>query len=105
MCRLRGKSPQQGAYFTRSPELNQESSLLGSVCCLLGALPRAGATVGRQALISLSRGELLCRAFEVYRELVAEPRVSFEHFMFLVSALAQGDELTLDWPTAKSAEH
>ena len=105
VSRPRGKSPQQSAFFTRSPQLKEESSLLGSVCCLLGALPRAGATVDRQTLISLARGELLCQAFEVCRELVAEPRISFEHFMFLVSALAQGDELTLDWPTAKSAEH
>jgi hypothetical protein len=95
VSRPRGKSPQQAALFTRSPELKAESSLLASLCSLLGALPRTGAPVSRQALASLSRGELLCQAFEVYRDLVADPRISFENLVFLVRALAEGDELTL----------
>jgi hypothetical protein len=95
VSRPRGKSPQQAALFTRSPELKEESSLLASLCSLLGALPRAGAPVTRQALANLSRGELLCQAFEVYRDLVADPRISFENLVFLVRALAEGHELTL----------
>ena len=93
--RPRGKSPQQAAFFTRSPQLQEESSLLASLCCLLGLLPRAGAPVSRQALVNLSRGELLCQAFEVYRELVPDPRISFEHLVFLVSALARSEELAI----------
>jgi hypothetical protein len=95
VSRPRGKSPQQIAFFTRSPELQEESSLLASLCSLLGVLPRAGAQINRQALANLSRGELLCQAFEVYRELVADPRISFEHLVFLVAALAGGEELRL----------
>jgi hypothetical protein len=95
VSRPRGKSPQQCAFFTRSPQHKEESSLLASVCSLLGALPRAGAPVSRQALANLSRGELLCQAFEVYHDLVADPHISFEHLVFLVSALAAGEELTL----------
>ena len=95
VSRPRGKSPQLAAFFTRSPRLQEESSLLASVCCLLGVLPRAGAAANRQALVNLSRGELLCQAFEVYRDLVPDPRISFEHLVFLVSALASGEELTL----------
>jgi hypothetical protein len=93
--RPRGKSPQQSAFFTRSPALNNESSLLASLCCLLDVLPRTGAPVSPQALANISRGEKLCQAFEVYRELVQDPRVSFEHFVYLVSALAAGQELML----------
>lgn len=95
VSRPRGKSPQQCAFFTRSPKLQEESSFLASLCSLLGALPRAGAAVSRQALANLSRGELLCQAFEVYHDLVADPHISFEHLVFLVSALAEGEELTL----------
>jgi Flagellar transcriptional activator (FlhC) len=95
VCRPRGKSPQQSAYFTRSPRLKEESSLLASLCCSLGALPRAGAPLSRQALISIARGEMLCQAFEVYQEVVSDPRISFEHLVFLVSALADGEELIL----------
>src|ERR1700743_3113902 len=58
VSRPRGKSPQQAALFTRSPKLKEESSLLASLCSLLGALPRAGAPAGRQALVTLSRGQI-----------------------------------------------
>jgi hypothetical protein len=95
VSRPRGKSPQQCAFFTRSPQHKEESSLLASLCSLLGALPRTGTRVNRQALATLSRGELLCQAFEIYRDLVADPHISFEHLVFLVSALAEGEELTL----------
>jgi hypothetical protein len=33
VSRPRGKSPQQSAYFTRSPKLKEESSLLAGLCC------------------------------------------------------------------------
>jgi Flagellar transcriptional activator (FlhC) len=95
VSRPRGKSPQQCAFFTRSPQHKEESSLLASVCSLLGALPRTGTLVNRQALANLSRGEMLCQAFEIYHDLVAEPHISFEHLVFLVSALATGEELAL----------
>jgi hypothetical protein len=94
VSRPRGKSPQQCTFFTRTPQHKEESSLLASVCSLLGALPRSGTPVSRQALANLSRGELLCQAFEVYHDLVANPHISFEHLVFLVRALAEGEELT-----------
>jgi hypothetical protein len=74
---LRGKSPQQCSYFTRSAELKQESSLLASLCSLLGVLPRAGSPISRRALANISRGELLCQAFEVYREVVTYGQLKF----------------------------
>ena len=95
VSRPRGKSPQQSSYFLRSPKLQEESSLLASLCSLLGVLPRISVPINRQALVNLSRGELLCQAFEVYRELVTDPRISFEHLVYLVCALAGGEELTL----------
>jgi hypothetical protein len=95
VSRPRGKSPQQCAFFTRTPQQKDESSLLASLCSLLGALPHTAAPVNRQALANLSRGELLCQVFEVYHDLVADPHISFEHLVFLVSALAQGEELIL----------
>jgi hypothetical protein len=80
VSRPRGKSPQQCTFFTRSPRLKEESSFT---------------SVSRQALANLSRGELLCQAFEVYHDLVADPHISFEQLVFLVCALAEGEELTL----------
>jgi hypothetical protein len=91
--RPRGKSPQQSAYFTRSPRLKAESSFLASLCSSLGVLPRAGTPITQQALANVSRGELLCQAFEVYRQFVPEAGISFEHAVFLVKELSHGAEL------------
>jgi hypothetical protein len=94
VARPRGKSPQQCAFFTRSPRLKEESSFLASVYSLLGVLPQAGTTLNQKALASVTRGELLCQAFEVYEQLMPSHGISFEHAVFLVTALAQGVELT-----------
>jgi hypothetical protein len=95
VSRPRGKSPQQSAFFTRSPRLKEESSFLASVCSLLGVLPQMGIQVNQKALANLTRGELLCQAFEVYQQLIPSHGISFEHAVFLVTALARGDELAL----------
>jgi hypothetical protein len=70
VSRPRGKSPQQCTFFTRSSRLKEESSFLASVCSLLGVLPQAGTTINQKALANVTRGELLCQAFEVYQHLM-----------------------------------
>ena len=92
ITRHRGKSPQQSAYFTRSPRMRQETAVLASACYLLGVMPLQAA-VEAQRLPGMSRGEALCEAFETYRRLVPDSRISFEHAVFLIAALARGDEL------------
>jgi hypothetical protein len=105
--RHRGKSPHQVAYFTRSLRLQQESAVLASVLSLLGVVPAASAPVASSersaagtaetaaALPGLSRGELLCQAFEAFRLLLPSAQISFEHAVFLATALARGDQLRL----------
>ena len=78
--RHRGKSPHQVTYFTRSLRRQQETALLAS---LLSTLP------------GLTRGELLCQAFEAFRQLLPSAQISFEHAVFLTMALARGDLLRL----------
>src|SRR5262245_61166652 len=41
VSRHRGKSPGQANYFTRTPRVQQESAVLASLYCMLGALPPA----------------------------------------------------------------
>lgn len=91
--RHRGKSPQQTGYFVRSPEMRQETAVLASVCYLLGVVPLSQVADASRALPGMQRGEALCAAFETYRRLVPDARISFEHAVFLVMALARGDEL------------
>jgi hypothetical protein len=97
--RHRGKSPQQPAFFTRSVRARQEASLLASLCRLIGALPTDRTGIGgrgtARSLAGLNRGELLCQAYESYRSLVGTPLITFEHAVFLLSALWRGEELVI----------
>lgn len=123
--RHRGKSPHQVAYFTRSLRLQQETAVLASVLSLLGVVPpathaaafppahapaHASATATHAAAVSaagpstapsaaalpgLGRGELLCQAFEAFRLLLPSAQISFEHAVFLTTALTRGDQLRL----------
>ena len=99
VTRPRGKSPQQAAFFTRSPRVQQETAFLASLCSLLGALPQAreplrpaARTAGDPAV---ALGERVCQAFEAYRLIVPAARISFEHLILLLAALKRGDELRL----------
>lgn len=92
-ARHRGKSPQQITFFIRTPVMRQETAVLASMCYLLGVMPVSQVNDAQRALPGMQRGEALCEAFETYRRLVPAPRISFEHAVFLVTALARGDEL------------
>ncbi len=92
--RHRGKSPHQVAYFTRSQQLQLESAVLASMLSLLGVIP-AQAQAAAAALPGLTRGAQLCAAFEAYSALVPAAQISFEHAVFLTSALTRGDLLRL----------
>lgn len=94
IIRHRGKSPQQAAFFTRNPRMREETAVLASVCYLLGVMPSGRMVDAQRALPGVQRGEALCEAFETYRHLVQSPRISFEHAVFLITALARGDELS-----------
>jgi hypothetical protein len=93
--RHRGKSPQQVAFFMRTVRARQEAALLASLCRLLGALPLSAAPELARSLPCLARGELLCQAYDAYRGLIPEGLISFEHAVFLLTALVRGDELVL----------
>jgi hypothetical protein len=99
VARHRGKSPRQAAFFTRSLRMRREAAVFASVSSLFGLitpqsilLERAPGRVDHGAP-NVIRGALLCEAFETYRALVGEPRISFEHAVYLLSALHAGDEL------------
>src|SRR5215472_13035234 len=91
--RHRGKSPHQVAYFTRSQQLQLESAALASMLSLLGVIPPPAPGAAAAALPGLARGARLCAAFEAYRALVPAAQISFEHAVFLASALTRGDLL------------
>jgi hypothetical protein len=99
VARHRGKSPRQAAYFTRSLRMRREAAVFASVSGLFGLITPQTIRLENHpdkcahAAPNVARGALLCEAFETYRALVGEPQISFEHAVFLLSALLSGEEL------------
>jgi hypothetical protein len=91
--RHRGKSPRQAAFFTRSMRMRRESAVFASVSSLFGLIENQGGERRPAPSPTVARGALLCEAFEAYRALVGETQISFEHAVYLLSALHAGDEL------------
>lgn len=94
-ARPRGRSPQQAAFFLRTPRLKQEAALIASLCTLLGALPLGRPSRLDQPSRGFAEALALCEAYEAYRALVSAAHISFEHLVYLHDALARGDELKL----------
>ena len=111
VTRHRGKSPRQAAFFTRSQRMRRESAVFASVSSLFGLITPQTITVAHGAVSqgaasraagsssaatpTVARGALLCEAFEAYTALIGESQISFEHAVFLLSALLAGDELRM----------
>lgn len=95
VSRHRGKSPAQASYFVRTPRVQQESAVLASLYCMLGALPIHGVGEADPAVPGVARGERLCQAFEAYLTFVQNAQITFEHAVLLVNELARGVEIKL----------
>jgi hypothetical protein len=97
VARHRGKSPRQAAFFTRSLRMRREAAVFASVSSLFGLITPQTITVSpsrsAESAPTVARGALLCEAFEAYTALMGESQISFEHAVFLLSALLAGDEL------------
>ncbi len=93
--RHRGKSPHQVAYFMRSHRLQWEAAQLASLLSLFGVIPAQPAPELAAALPTVARGEKLCSAFELFRTTIPTSQISFEHSVFLATALTRGDQLKL----------
>lgn len=96
VVRHRGKSPQQPGFFTRSDAVRQDAAALATLMQVYGALPRQRVADAARALPGAARGELLCNAYESFRSVHPQSRISFEHAAFLLVTLARGDELRLE---------
>jgi hypothetical protein len=100
VTRHRGKSPRQAAYFTRSTRMRREAAVFAAVSSLFGLITPQNTRLGAapldraaQPTPNVARGALLCEAFEVYRALVADSQISFEHAVYLLGELHAGEEL------------
>jgi hypothetical protein len=96
VCRHRGKSPRQVAYFFRDTERNFQAAQLASLFVMYGLLQGSGSVLEAQYRVgSLESGWLVCQVYEAYLNLHTPARISFEHAWFLLMALARHDEIGL----------
>jgi hypothetical protein len=91
--RHRGRSPRQVSFFMRGPRALHETGMLASFYSLLGVVPTTKLADVHHLLPSLTRGERLCQAFELFSAMFPDAHISFEHAIFLVTALARGNEI------------
>jgi hypothetical protein len=92
MRRRRGKAPRQLAFFTRTAQLQFESTCLTSVFCAFGLLK---ASEQGSETMSIEYGSLFCDAFETHRQLARTSAITFEHAWFLLQQLNDGRALVL----------
>jgi hypothetical protein len=79
----------------RSQRIQWESAQLASLLSLFGVIPAQPNPELASVLPAVSRGEKLCSAFELFRTTLPASPISFEHSVFLATALTRGDQLKL----------
>jgi hypothetical protein len=94
--RHRGPSPQTLAFFLRSSRMRSEAAAIAGLCYVLDVLPARPVANARRDLPNVLRGERLCLAFEMYKDLVPNSLMSLEHVVLLVMAIAHGTEIHVE---------
>ncbi|HEY4215029.1 MAG TPA: hypothetical protein VGM84_26380 [Steroidobacteraceae bacterium] len=95
LVRHRGKSPHDSSYFFRSTQITSHAAMLGYQLEHTGALRKQDTSIPVETLRCLTRGELVCEAFEAYLAAVTSPLIAFEHATLLLTHLACTRELAL----------
>lgn len=93
--RHRGPAPRQPAFFLRTAQIRGDAGALAALCCRLEVIPPRLMANARRELPSVHRGELLCRAYEMFTEMVGQSDITLEHAALLVIAIAQGTQLRI----------
>jgi hypothetical protein len=93
--RHRGPPPTSVQVLLRSQSLNAEAAGLAGLCFAIGVLPAKPLEDAARELPSLTTGERLCYAFELYQQLVPKPQITLEQLVLLVTALARGQQAAL----------
>lgn len=93
-ARYQERIPLRVDYFFRTPRLERDAALLGILFELHEVLPDADTS--SQSFRTISRGERLCCAYEMYGDMVNSALIGFEHAVLLATALAEGKEISLE---------
>ena len=93
--RRRGPSRRQVSSFLTSPTLRDEASAAGGLAYVLGVVGESTPVPGMKVLLTLESGGRLCDAFDLYREVMPDARLTLDQLIVLVNALTQGEELEI----------
>ena len=94
--RLRGPSPSCLPALLSTGRARGEAAAAAGLCRVLEVLPEKPAPNARVALPGLVRGERLLAAFEMFREVIPQARLTLEQLVLLVFALAEGTSWGID---------
>jgi len=94
-ARHRGPSPYNVEFLHQSSEMRSDIAVLASICCLSDLIPPRALQNTRREPPNFVRAELLCTAYELFRELVPQSTITFEHGLLLVATLIQAKDLAL----------
>ena len=89
---LRGPSPTSLSTLLSSVYMRQELTAMAGVCQWVGVFPLEKLANARVILPTVERGERLCDAMVIFREMVPHSRLTMDQTVLLVTALAEGND-------------
>src|SRR5258706_9339399 len=92
-ARLRGPGPSSLPQLLSSKRWRSEAAGFIGLCYVLEAMPHMPIQNPKRELHTLTRGERLCRAFEIYSTLMPGRSMNFHQALLLYTAVAMGQEV------------
>lgn len=94
--RRRGRPRGSKFAFLTSPDLRDEASAACGLASVMGVVGHDAQPAQRgRGSYSLECGERLCDAFELYREVIPDGRLTLDQLMLLIKMLTREDELAI----------
>jgi hypothetical protein len=95
--RQRGPSPRKFSALMESPCLRKEAPAIAGLCRVFDVIPAEPRPDARTTLPGVVRGERLCDALELFRQIIPGARITLEKLVLLVFTVAAGDTWTLEF--------
>jgi hypothetical protein len=93
--RRRGPAPTALHVFFRSRRQRSEAALLASLCRIFGVTSARCGSTPLKLLPALEHGEVLCEAFEAFREWQPDAELAFEHAVLLAVSIGRATQVAL----------
>jgi hypothetical protein len=101
--RHRGPAPRCLAVVMISPVLRPEAAAVAGLCRSLDVLPSGLCLDPQQTLPGIARGERLCDAFDLFQDIIPQPRLTLDQWVLLVLTLADGETWRIEGCTSCQA--